>query len=161
MLKKKDMIIKNMVDQVRAERDILCATRSPYVVRCFYSFTSEHNLYMVMEYHNGGDCAALIQVRAMPPQASKDAIIVQSPCVMSVGKVFSMGYCSRVGESVDHVVCTTREHQEHHRACCAKKGRRWHSHQLHPRGELRDLASRSLRTLEEFKSLITGRYPSC
>jgi serine/threonine protein kinase len=61
VLRKRDMIIKNMVHQVQAERNILLSTRSPFVVRCFYSFTSEQNLYLVMEYHNGGDCASLLQ----------------------------------------------------------------------------------------------------
>eukprot|EP00976_Prorocentrum_cordatum_P037493 762175-Prorocentrum_minimum.AAC.2 len=60
VLRKRDMIIKNMVHQVQAERDILVSTRSPFVVRCFYSFTSEQNLYLVMEYHNGGDCGSLL-----------------------------------------------------------------------------------------------------
>ncbi|KAK3267754.1 hypothetical protein CYMTET_23709 [Cymbomonas tetramitiformis] len=61
VLRKRDMIIKNMVEQVKAERDVLFNTCSPYCVRCFYTFTSEHSLYMVMEYHNGGDCGALLQ----------------------------------------------------------------------------------------------------
>jgi len=45
---------------VLAERNILCSTHSPFVSRCFYSFTSETNLYMVMEYHNGGDASTLL-----------------------------------------------------------------------------------------------------
>jgi serine/threonine protein kinase len=46
--------------QVLAERNILCSIHSPFVSRCFYSFTSEQNLYMVMEYHNGGDASTLL-----------------------------------------------------------------------------------------------------
>jgi hypothetical protein len=50
----------SVVAQVLAERNILCSTHSPFVSRCFYSFTSETNLYMVMEYHNGGDMSTLL-----------------------------------------------------------------------------------------------------
>jgi len=93
VLKKKDMIIKNMVDQVRAERDILCATRSPYVVRCFYSFTSEHNLYMVMEYHNGGDCAALIQGMGCLEEHSARQYIAEA--VLALEYIHSVGIVHR------------------------------------------------------------------
>ena len=29
-------------------------------VRCYYTFTNERNLYIVMEYLNGGDCSSLL-----------------------------------------------------------------------------------------------------
>ncbi|KAI8056703.1 hypothetical protein BDF22DRAFT_207836 [Syncephalis plumigaleata] len=62
VLRKSDMIAKNQVTNVKAERMILMMQRdSPYVVRLFYSFQSKDYLYLVMEYLNGGDCAALIK----------------------------------------------------------------------------------------------------
>ncbi|KAI9594237.1 kinase-like domain-containing protein, partial [Syncephalis fuscata] len=62
VLRKSDMIAKNQVTNVKAERMILMMQRdSPYVVRLFYSFQSRDYLYLVMEYLNGGDCAALIK----------------------------------------------------------------------------------------------------
>ena len=61
VLKKSDMIAKNQVMNIKAERMILTQLDSPYIVKLFYSFQSRDNLYLVMEYLNGGDCAALIK----------------------------------------------------------------------------------------------------
>lgn len=61
VLKKADMIAKNQVTNIRAERMILTQLDSPYVVRLYYSFQSKHHLYLVMEYLNGGDCASLLK----------------------------------------------------------------------------------------------------
>ncbi|KAK1404135.1 putative serine/threonine protein kinase IREH1 [Heracleum sosnowskyi] len=61
VLKKADMIRKNAVESILAERDILIAVRNPFVVRFFYSFTCRDNLYLVMEYLNGGDLYSLLR----------------------------------------------------------------------------------------------------
>ncbi|KAJ2667027.1 rim15, signal transduction response regulator [Coemansia sp. RSA 1199] len=69
ILKKADMIAKNQIGNVRAERAIMMAqTGSPFVVRLLYTFQSRSNLYLVMEYLNGGDCAALLKAIGVLPE---------------------------------------------------------------------------------------------
>ncbi|KAK9103241.1 hypothetical protein Sjap_020495 [Stephania japonica] len=60
VLRKADMIRKNAVESILAERNILISVRNPFVVRFFYSFTCRENLYLVMEYLNGGDLYSLL-----------------------------------------------------------------------------------------------------
>jgi serine/threonine protein kinase len=61
VMKKRDLIRKNMVQSVTNERNILAMANNPFVVRFYYSFTSKENLYIVMEYVNGGDCFSLLK----------------------------------------------------------------------------------------------------
>ncbi|KAF9974442.1 hypothetical protein BGZ73_002127 [Actinomortierella ambigua] len=69
VLKKSDMIAKNQVTNVKAERLILMnQTDSPFVVKLYFSFQSKDYLYLVMEYLNGGDCMALIKAIGRLPE---------------------------------------------------------------------------------------------
>ncbi len=68
-LKKSDMIAKNQITNVKAERTILMdQASSPYVAKLFFSFQNKDYLYLVMEYLNGGDCAALIKTLGGLPE---------------------------------------------------------------------------------------------
>jgi len=44
VLKKKDMVKKNMVEAVIAERNILATVNNPFVVRLYYAFQSRVSL---------------------------------------------------------------------------------------------------------------------
>ncbi|TGZ80091.1 hypothetical protein EX30DRAFT_69156 [Ascodesmis nigricans] len=69
VLKKADMIAKNQVTNVRAERAIMMVQgESDFVAKLFWTFASKDYLYLVMEYLNGGDCAALIKVLGGLPE---------------------------------------------------------------------------------------------
>lgn len=62
-LRKRDMIAKNQVLNVRSERAVMMRqTDSPYVAQLYNSFQSKDYLYLVMEYLNGGDCATLLKM---------------------------------------------------------------------------------------------------
>lgn len=68
-LKKSDMITKNQITNVKAERTILMnQASSPYAVKLFFSFQSKDYLYLVMEYLNGGDCATLVKTLGGLPE---------------------------------------------------------------------------------------------
>eukprot|EP01105_Mastigella_eilhardi_P003832 TRINITY_DN1499_c0_g1_i14.p1 TRINITY_DN1499_c0_g1~~TRINITY_DN1499_c0_g1_i14.p1 ORF type:complete len:1190 (-),score=288.56 TRINITY_DN1499_c0_g1_i14:2160-5687(-) len=60
VLKKSDMLRKNMVDGVMAERTILSTVNFPLVVKLYYAFQSEQHLFLVMEYCIGGDVASYL-----------------------------------------------------------------------------------------------------
>ena len=63
VLKKSDMIAKNQVLNVKAERMILMTqTQSPFVVKLLFTFNDANYLYLVMEYLPGGDCASLCKM---------------------------------------------------------------------------------------------------
>jgi serine/threonine-protein kinase RIM15 len=76
VLKKSDMIAKNQITNVKAERMILMKQgESPFVVKLLWTFQSRDNLYLVMEYLNGGDCAALIKaVGSLPEEWTRNYI---------------------------------------------------------------------------------------
>ncbi|KYQ57068.1 Microtubule-associated serine/threonine-protein kinase-like protein [Trachymyrmex zeteki] len=62
VMKKNEMINKNMASQVVIERNALALTRSPYCVQLFYSLQSISSVYLVMEYMVGGDLKSLVGV---------------------------------------------------------------------------------------------------
>ncbi|KAI0347180.1 hypothetical protein BDW22DRAFT_502819 [Trametopsis cervina] len=76
VLKKADMISKNQITNVKAERMILMKqSESPFVAKLYFTFQSKENLYLVMEYLNGGDCAALIKsLGNLPEEWTKNYI---------------------------------------------------------------------------------------
>ena len=47
VIRKKDLIYKNMTQQAMAERDALIHTDNPFIVKLFYSFASTRHLYIV------------------------------------------------------------------------------------------------------------------
>ena len=49
-LRKSEIVQKNQIAHVKAERDILSAADNEWLVRLFYSFQDKENLYFVMEY---------------------------------------------------------------------------------------------------------------
>ena len=62
VMKKSEMIQKNMVSQVIAERNALALNRSPFCVNLYYCLQSANNVFLVMEYLIGGDLKSLLGV---------------------------------------------------------------------------------------------------
>lgn len=61
VLKKSEMISKNMINHVQAERKILSLAQASFVVTLFYAFESDDHLFLVMEYLIGGDLSSILQ----------------------------------------------------------------------------------------------------
>lgn len=47
ILKKEDMVRKNMVNHVLAEKRVLSLSRTPFVVKLYFAFSSVDYLYLV------------------------------------------------------------------------------------------------------------------
>ncbi|KAF7664655.1 hypothetical protein LDENG_00170530 [Lucifuga dentata] len=62
VMKKADMVDKNMTGQMKAERDALALSKSPFVVHLFYSLQTATKIYLVMEYLIGGDVKSLLHI---------------------------------------------------------------------------------------------------
>lgn len=63
VLKKADMVAKNQISNVKAERAIMMwQGESDFVAKLYWTFSSKDFLYLVMEYLNGGDCASLVKI---------------------------------------------------------------------------------------------------
>ncbi|XP_034237228.1 serine/threonine-protein kinase greatwall [Thrips palmi] len=62
VMKKSEMIHKNMASQVVTERNALALSKSPFCVQLFYSLQTTSNIYLVMEYMVGGDLKSLLSV---------------------------------------------------------------------------------------------------
>ncbi len=58
-LKKSEMIVKNQLHHIKAEREILIKSDNPWIVGLKCSFQDENYLYLVMEYLPGGDLMSL------------------------------------------------------------------------------------------------------
>lgn len=62
VMKKTEMVNKNMVAQVLCERNALALAKTPFCVQLFYSLQTASSVYLVMEYMVGGDLKSLLSV---------------------------------------------------------------------------------------------------
>uniref|UniRef100_A0A7E4V6Z5 non-specific serine/threonine protein kinase n=1 Tax=Panagrellus redivivus TaxID=6233 RepID=A0A7E4V6Z5_PANRE len=92
-MKKTTLLLRNQVDQVYAERDILTFTDNPFVV-CFYgSFETKQHLCMLMEYVEGGDCASLLKLAGTLPLELARLYIAET--VLAIEYLHSCGIVHR------------------------------------------------------------------
>ncbi|XP_044754695.1 serine/threonine-protein kinase greatwall [Coccinella septempunctata] len=62
VMKKHEMVNKNMVTQVVNERNALALTNCPFCVKLYYSLQTSTSIYLVMEFMVGGDLKSLLSV---------------------------------------------------------------------------------------------------
>jgi len=60
-INKQNLGLRNQIEQVFCERDILTFVENPFVVSLYCSFQTQHHLCMVLEYVEGGDVASLLK----------------------------------------------------------------------------------------------------
>lgn len=92
-LRKADVLRRNQVAHVKAERDILAEADNEWVVKLFFSFQDSENLYFVMEYIPGGDMMSLlIKLGTFPEHLT---LFYISELVCAIESVHKMGFIHR------------------------------------------------------------------
>ena len=92
-LRKADVLRRNQVAHVKAERDILAEADNEWVVKLFFSFQDSENLYFVMEYIPGGDMMSLlIKLGTFPEHL---ALFYIAELVCAIESVHKMGFIHR------------------------------------------------------------------
>ena len=92
-MKKNEMIYKNQVAHVRAERDILAVAKNPWIVELRCSFQDEKFLYLVMEFLQGGDLMTLLMEKDILSEDESRFYIAET--ILAVESVHKLDYIHR------------------------------------------------------------------
>lgn len=92
-MKKQEMIYKNQVAHVRAERDILTLANNPWIVELKCSFQDENYLYLVMEYLQGGDLMTLLMEKDILSEEMSRFYIAET--ILAIESVHNLNYIHR------------------------------------------------------------------
>jgi len=93
VLRKVDMVEKEQVAHVRAERDILVEADHQWVVKMFFSFQDPVNLYLVMEFLPGGDLMTLLMKKDTLSEEEAQFYIAET--VLAIDYIHSLGFIHR------------------------------------------------------------------
>ncbi|CAG8458765.1 9946_t:CDS:10 [Ambispora gerdemannii] len=92
-LRKADMFKKDQLAHVKAERDVLAESDSPWVVQLFYSFQDSLYLYLIMEFLPGGDLMTmLIKYDTFSEDVTRFYI---AECVLAIDTIHKLGFIHR------------------------------------------------------------------
>ena len=92
-LKKAEVLKRNQVAHVKAERDILAEADNEWVVKLFYSFQDAEHLYFVMDYVPGGDMLSLlVKLQVFSEDLARFYI---AELVLAIDSVHRMGFIHR------------------------------------------------------------------
>jgi len=93
VLRKAEMVEKEQVAHVRAERDILVEVDHTWVVKMFYSFQDAESLYLVMEFLPGGDLMTLLMKK---DTLSEDAAqFYMAETALAIQTIHKLGFIHR------------------------------------------------------------------
>ncbi|KAJ1962920.1 Serine/threonine-protein kinase [Dipsacomyces acuminosporus] len=93
ILRKNDMIKKDQLAHVRAERDVLAESDSLWVVQLYFSFQDTRNLYLIMEFLPGGDLMTmLIKYDIFPEDVTR---FYMAECILALEDVHRLGFIHR------------------------------------------------------------------
>merc|ERR1711971_1046459 len=93
VLRKAEMVEKEQVAHVRAERDILVEVDHTWVVKMFYSFQDQENLYLVMEFLAGGDVMTLLMKKDTLSEDAAQFYIAET--ALAIQTIHKLGFIHR------------------------------------------------------------------
>ncbi|XP_072305448.1 serine/threonine-protein kinase 38 isoform X1 [Eucyclogobius newberryi] len=93
ILRKADMLEKEQLGHIRAERDILVEADSLWVVKMFYSFQDKMNLYLIMEFLPGGDMMTLLMKMDTLSEEATQFYIAET--VLAIDSIHQLGFIHR------------------------------------------------------------------
>ncbi|EEB05640.1 AGC/NDR protein kinase Orb6 [Schizosaccharomyces japonicus yFS275] len=92
-LLKSEMKKRDQLAHVKAERDLLVESDSPWVVSLYYAFQDAQYLYLIMEFLPGGDLMTmLINYDTFSEDVTR---FYMAECVLAISTVHNMGYIHR------------------------------------------------------------------
>lgn len=92
-MKKMEMLHKNQVAHVRAERDVLVKSCNEWTVDLKLSFQDEKHLYLVMEFLAGGDLMTLLMRKDILSEEESRFYIAES--ILAIESVHNLNYIHR------------------------------------------------------------------
>ena len=92
-LLKSEMFKKDQLAHVKAERDVLAGSDSPWVVSLYYSFQDAQYLYLVMEFLPGGDLMTmLIRWQLFTEDVTR---FYMAECILAIEAIHKIGFIHR------------------------------------------------------------------
>ena len=81
------------IAHVRAERDILVEADHTWVVKMFYSFQDQQNLYLIMEFLPGGDMMTLLMKKDTLTDEQTQFYVAET--IVAIDSIHKLGFIHR------------------------------------------------------------------
>lgn len=107
ILRKSDMVEKDQVAHVRAERDILAEADHQWVVKMYYSFQDSGSLYLIMEFLPGGDMMTLLMKKDTLTEEQTQFYVAET--VLAIESIHRLGFIHR-DIKPDNLLLDTKGH---------------------------------------------------